>query len=90
VLFSGTVCYGIVVLFHRNKQSVQILELLLNSPDYYLKYDELIFILWGKVESKGQERLIQSIKRLRESLKWCPEITIENIRKEGYRLLVKD
>lgn len=70
-------------------QSVQILELLLNSPDCYLKYDELILKLWGKVESKGQERLIQSIKRLRESLKWCPEITIENIRKEGYRLLVK-
>ncbi len=70
-------------------QSVQIIELLLSNTDYYLSYDELIFKLWGKVECKGQERLTQSIKRLRESLKWCPEITIENIRKEGYRLVIK-
>lgn len=70
-------------------QSVQIIELLLCNTDYYLSYDELIFKLWGKVECKGQERLTQSIKRLRESLKWCPEITIENIRKEGYRLVIK-
>lgn len=69
-------------------QSGEILCHLLESPDHFLTYEELIQKLWYKVELNGQERLTQAIKRLRENLKDCPIILIENIRKEGYRLLI--
>lgn len=70
------------------KQSIQLLALLLNSPDYFLTYQEIINQLWGPIENKGQERLTQSIKRLRESLEEFPEIIIENLRGAGYQLKI--
>ncbi|HML72600.1 MAG TPA: winged helix-turn-helix domain-containing protein [Macellibacteroides fermentans] len=70
------------------KQSIQLLALLLNSPDYFLTYQEIINQLWGSIENKGQERLTQSIKRLRESLEEFPEIIIENLRGAGYQLKI--
>jgi len=70
------------------KQSIQLLALLLNSPDYFLTYQEFINQLWGPIENKGQERLTQSIKRLRESLEEFPEIIIENLRGAGYQLKI--
>ena len=45
--------------------------------------------IWGEIEVKGQERLTQTIKRLRNNLADCPEITIENVRGHGYKLIIK-
>jgi|GEM_PF-1595879 len=71
------------------KQSGQILELLLKSPDKYLPYGVIINQLWGPIGDNGQERLMQAIKRLRENLEEFPSISIENIRGAGYRLYIK-
>ena len=54
-----------------------------------IPYDEIINEIWGEIEVKGQERLTQTIKRLRNNLADCPEITIENVRGYGYKLIIK-
>lgn len=65
----------------------KILLLFLNKQEHYLTYDEIIKEIWGEIN--GQERLTQSIKRLRKNIKECPEISIENVRGYGYRLIIK-
>lgn len=65
----------------------KILLLFLNKQEHYLTYAEIIKGIWGEID--GQERLTQTIKRLRKNLKECPEISIENVRGYGYRLIIK-
>jgi len=81
-------------LLVRNETTIPLTELLskilllfLNKQEHYLTYDEIIKEIWGKIN--GQERLTQSIKRLRKNLKECPEISIENVRGYGYKLIIK-
>ena len=83
-------------LLVRNESSIPLTELLckvltlfLKRPNQNIPYDEIINEIWGEIEVKGQERLTQTIKRLRNNLADCPEITIENVRGHGYKLIIK-
>jgi len=67
----------------------KVLSLFLKRPNQIIPYDEIINEIWGEIEVKGQERLTQTIKRLRNNLADCPEITIENVRGYGYKLIIK-
>ena len=84
-------------LLIRNESTIPLTELLckvlslfLKRPNQIIPYDdEIINEIWGEIEVKGQERLTQTIKRLRNNLADCPEITIENVRGYGYKLIIK-
>ena len=83
-------------LLVRNESSIPLTELLckvltlfLKRPNQIIPYDEIINEIWGEIEVKGQERLTQTIKRLRNNLADCPEIIIENVRGYGYKLIIK-
>ena len=70
------------------KQSFQLFEFLWNQPDHFAKYDELVDFLYGaRSLDKAENRLSQSVKRLRKSLDDIPKLKIENIPNNGYKIV---
>lgn len=66
---------------------IKFFVILLNKPDYFAGYDELISGLYSNIETGGRDRLDQLIKRLRTDVfPSIPEIELKNIPKKGYRL----
>ncbi len=67
----------------------KLLGKLLSSPDYFVSNEELIRVLYGKIENGGRERLVQLIKRIREDIiQTVPEMELKNIRSKGYQLII--
>ncbi len=68
----------------------QLLKLLWATTDHYASYEALIVPLYGNIHiDKGEDRLIQTVKRLKKALEGVPELVIENVPKQGYRILLK-
>lgn len=63
----------------------QLVGLFLEKPDYFLTKEEIINELWQGLDNPNN-RLSQTIKRLREVLSSVKEIEIENVRGIGFRI----
>ena len=81
-----------------NGQAIQLtntifnlFELLLTAPGYYLGYEQLTVFLYGSSVSNGNGRLAQLVKRLRnELLSQTPNVTVQNVRSRGYKLIIEN
>lgn len=71
------------------EQSAQLFKLFLESPEYYMSYEEIVAARWGKL-ADSSSRLTQAIKRLRKLLAPIPVLTIKNVRNRGYQLIIKN
>jgi len=69
------------------KQASQFLKIFLDAPEYYLKTEDLVKKLWGDLHE--DTRLPQAINRFRAAIKPIPEISLKNIRGQGYQLIIK-
>lgn len=68
-------------------QSAKIFKLLLESPDYFIGYEELGHAMWGNLE-KARDRRDKAINRLRESLEPIPNLHIACVWTSGYQLII--
>lgn len=66
----------------------QLMELFLNSPGYFLTKEAIADELWKGLDDPSN-RLSQIISRLRSALSPIGEIEIENVRRIGFRLIVR-
>lgn len=67
----------------------QLVVLFLDKPDYFLTQKEIIDELWKGVDV-SQNRISQTMSRLRTALEPIPELRIENVRGVGFRIVFFD
>lgn len=68
-------------------QSARLLQLFINSPNYYLDHEFMEVTLWGSTQLQSNRRE-QAIARLRKSLEKKPALHIINAWGNGYQLVV--
>ncbi len=84
-----------LVIYHNTEvklpnQSAILFQKLWNQLGHYVSYEELIYSLCGHEGIKnGENRLAQTVRRLRGNLQSMPGVKIENLPHKGYRLLLK-
>lgn len=62
---------------------------LLNENGHFIPIETIKDIVWADGMST-KNALIQTVKRLREDLRFIPDLKIENSREKGYRLQIKN
>ena len=71
------------------KQSFQLFEFLWNQTDHFANYEEMTYFLYNiRNLDKTDNRLFQSVRRLRKSLEEIPEVKVENIQNKGYQIVL--
>ncbi len=73
------------------KQLFTLFESLWTRPDHYASYEYLAYTLFeSKDLAKVENRLAKSVHRLREVIQDIPELEIDNMPNQGYRILFKN
>jgi DNA-binding winged helix-turn-helix (wHTH) protein len=77
---------------HLTEQYIQFLSVLLNNPDHFASYEELIKKMHGEIgEKAGKERLSQLVRQMRTKVfVYIPEVELKNVNRRGYKVVLTE